>query len=161
GGTGTLLGPFVGAAVFIWMRDLLSKYLEYWEVFVGGAFVLIVLFCPDGIVGALRRLGARGGEGPAGQRPGGGPQPAPIGHTIAAHDDGALLQSRGLTKIFGGLVAVNAVDFTVRRGELRAVIGPNGAGKTTFFNLITGVLPPSDGRIIFKGKDITRQSAHI
>src|SRR5258705_3782925 len=56
GGTGTLLGPFVGAGVFIWMRDFLSKYLEYWEVFVGGAFVLIVLFLPDGIVGSLTRL---------------------------------------------------------------------------------------------------------
>ena len=52
GGTGTLLGPFVGAGVFIWMRDFLSKHLEYWEVFVGGAFVLIVLFLPDGIVGS-------------------------------------------------------------------------------------------------------------
>src|SRR5258708_34536601 len=56
GGTGTMLGPFIGAGVFIWMRDFLSKYLEYWEVFVGGAFVLIVLFLPDGIVGSLTRL---------------------------------------------------------------------------------------------------------
>ena len=56
GGTGTLLGPFVGAGVFIWMRDFLSKHLEYWEVFVGGTFVLIVLFFPDGIVGSLARL---------------------------------------------------------------------------------------------------------
>jgi branched-chain amino acid transport system ATP-binding protein len=48
----------------------------------------------------------------------------------------------------------------VRRGELRSVIGPNGAGKTTFFNLLTGVLPPSRGRILFKGRDITRRPAH-
>jgi branched-chain amino acid transport system ATP-binding protein len=55
---------------------------------------------------------------------------------------------------------VNGVDFQVRRGELRAVIGPNGAGKTTFFNMLTGVLPPSRGRIVFKGRDITRLPAH-
>jgi len=52
------------------------------------------------------------------------------------------------------------VDFQVRRGELRSVIGPNGAGKTTFFNLLTGVLPSSGGRILFKGRDITRLPAH-
>ena len=71
-----------------------------------------------------------------------------------------LLESRGLTKAFGGLTAVNRVDFQVRRGELRSVIGPNGAGKTTFFNLLTGVLPPSGGRILFKGRDITGLPAH-
>jgi ABC-type branched-subunit amino acid transport system ATPase component len=52
------------------------------------------------------------------------------------------------------------VDFQVRAGELRSVIGPNGAGKTTFFHLITGVLPPSGGRILFKGRDITGLPAH-
>src|SRR5262249_19463693 len=59
GGTSTLLGPFVGAGVFTWMRDFVSKHLEYWEVFVGSAFVLIVLFFPDGIVGSLMRLAGR------------------------------------------------------------------------------------------------------
>jgi branched-chain amino acid transport system ATP-binding protein len=74
--------------------------------------------------------------------------------------DGALLESRGLTKIFGGLTAVNGVDFQVRRGELRSVIGPNGAGKTTFFNLLTGVLPPTRGQIFFKGREVTGLPAH-
>ncbi|HET9922596.1 MAG TPA: ABC transporter ATP-binding protein [Methylomirabilota bacterium] len=57
-------------------------------------------------------------------------------------------------------MAVNRVDFQVRTGELRSVIGPNGAGKTTFFNLLTGVLPPSGGSIFFKGADITGLPAH-
>ena len=79
----------------------------------------------------------------------------------AGTDDGArLLESRGLTKAFGGLTAVNRVDFQVHKGELRSVIGPNGAGKTTFFNLLTGVLPPSGGQILFKGEDITGLPAH-
>jgi branched-chain amino acid transport system ATP-binding protein len=162
GGTGTLLGPFVGAGVFIWMRDFLSKYLEYWEVFVGGAFVLIVLFLPDGIVGTLARLGGRRRPAPAGADADALPEPARLAPAGArsAPADGRLLESRGLTKSFGGLTAVNRVDFQVRSGELRSVIGPNGAGKTTFFNLLTGVLPPSGGRILFKGRDITGLPAH-
>jgi branched-chain amino acid transport system ATP-binding protein len=162
GGTGTLLGPFVGAGVFIWMRDFLSKHLEYWEVFVGGAFVLIVLFLPDGIVGTLTRLLARRRAVPAAVVEDLAPEPERLlrRRPPEADGDGRLLESQGLTKVFGGLTAVNGVDFQVRRGELRSVIGPNGAGKTTFFNLLTGVLPPSGGRILFKGRDITHRPAH-
>jgi branched-chain amino acid transport system ATP-binding protein len=162
GGTGTLLGPFVGAGVFIWMRDFLSKHLEYWEVFVGGAFVAIVLFLPDGIVGSLTRLAARRRPHPAETMDDHVPEPEGRVPTRPREvgGDGPVLQSEGLTKVFGGLTAVNRVDFQVRRGELRSVIGPNGAGKTTFFNLLTGVLPPSGGRILFKGRDITRLPAH-
>jgi ABC-type branched-subunit amino acid transport system ATPase component/ABC-type branched-subunit amino acid transport system permease subunit len=162
GGTGTLLGPFVGAGVFIWMRDFLSKHLEYWEVFVGGAFVLIVLFLPDGIAGTLARLIARRRPAPADAAEGGPPEPERLvkAGARAGAADGRLLESRGLSKTFGGLTAVNRVDFQVRTGELRSVIGPNGAGKTTFFNLLTGVLPPSAGRILFKGRDITGLPAH-
>ena len=161
GGTGTLLGPFVGAGVFIWMRDFLSKHLEYWEVFVGGAFVLIVLFLPDGIVGSINRLIARRRPGPAAAVEGHVPEPARLMRSrTPGPGDGPLLESQGLMKVFGGLTAVNGVDFRVRRGELRSVIGPNGAGKTTFFNLLTGVLPPSQGRILFKGRDITNLPAH-
>ena len=162
GGTGTLLGPFVGAGVFIWMRDFLSKHLEYWEVFVGGAFVLIVLFLPDGIAGTLARLIARRPPAPADEADGGPPEPERLVKAGArtGADDGRLLESRGLSKTFGGLTAVNRVDFQVRAGELRSVIGPNGAGKTTFFNLLTGVLPPSAGRVLFKGRDITGLPAH-
>ena len=161
GGTGTLLGPFVGSAVFIWMRDFLSKHLQYWEVFVGGAFVLIVLFFPEGIVGTLRRVvGARTALAPSPPVASPAPRRSTARATSRANGDGLLLESRELTKHFGGLTAVNQVDFQVRRGELRAVIGPNGAGKTTFFNMLTGVLPPSRGRIFFKGRDITRLPAH-
>ena len=60
-----------------------------------------------------------------------------------------LLETDGLTKRFGGITAVDGVDFALESGELCSIIGPNGAGKTTFFNLLTGVLEPSDGRIRF------------
>lgn len=71
-----------------------------------------------------------------------------------------LLETKGLTKSFGGLTAVNDVNFQVARGELRAVIGPNGAGKTTFFNLIAGRLASTRGEIWFRGEDITHIAPH-
>jgi branched-chain amino acid transport system ATP-binding protein len=69
-----------------------------------------------------------------------------------------LLSVQGATKRFGGLVAVDAVDLSVANGELVSIIGPNGAGKTTFFNLLTGQLAPTSGRILFKGQDVSRLS---
>ena len=68
----------------------------------------------------------------------------------------SLLKVEKVSRVFGSLVAVNGVSLTVEPGELRAVIGPNGAGKTTFFNLISGFLTPSAGRIVFDGEDITK-----
>jgi branched-chain amino acid transport system ATP-binding protein len=66
-----------------------------------------------------------------------------------------ILQCKGVTRHFGGLVAVNQVDLAMGRGELVGLIGPNGAGKTTFFNCITGFNPPTSGTIHFLGEDIT------
>jgi branched-chain amino acid transport system ATP-binding protein len=70
-------------------------------------------------------------------------------------DPAPILRTSGLTLRFGGLTALNGVDFAVQRGEIRAVIGPNGAGKSSFFNCLTGVLRPSSGSIVFYGADIT------
>ena len=67
----------------------------------------------------------------------------------------SLLEVQAVSKRFGSLVAVDEVSMTVAKGEFRAVIGPNGAGKTTFFNLISGFLTPSAGRILFDGDDVT------
>lgn len=72
----------------------------------------------------------------------------------------AILETAGLTKRFGGLVAVNGVSFSLERGEILGVIGPNGSGKTTFINLVSGVYLPTAGSITFKGRDITRVPAH-
>ncbi len=73
--------------------------------------------------------------------------------------DDLLVTSR-LRKEFGGLVAVNDVDFTIPRGAIVSLIGPNGAGKTTFFNMITGMYKPTAGRVVFDGEDITGKPPH-
>ena len=72
----------------------------------------------------------------------------------------SLLETIGLTRRFAGLTAVNEVDLTVTEGAIHAVIGPNGAGKTTLFNLISGLVPPSEGVIRFTGLDITQLAVH-
>lgn len=66
-----------------------------------------------------------------------------------------LLELQRLTKNFGGLTAVNNLDLTVEKGQIMGLIGPNGAGKSTVFNMINGTFPPTKGKVIFKGKDIT------
>lgn len=71
-----------------------------------------------------------------------------------------LIETRGLTLHFGGLRAVDGVDFTLNRGEIHALIGPNGAGKTTFVSLLSGRRLPQSGTVLLAGEDITRLPAH-
>src|SRR5262245_56543976 len=71
-----------------------------------------------------------------------------------------LLQAELLRKEFGGLVAVDDVDFTIPGGSIVSLIGPNGAGKTTFFNMLTGVYTPTSGRILFSDEDVTGKPPH-
>jgi len=71
-----------------------------------------------------------------------------------------LLETQSLLRTFGGITAVDNVDFTLRDGEIRALIGPNGAGKTTFVSLITGRIEATSGKIIFAGENITKLPAH-
>jgi branched-chain amino acid transport system ATP-binding protein len=70
---------------------------------------------------------------------------------------GDILRTEALSKIFGGLTAVDSVSFAVPERSIASIIGPNGAGKTTFFNMLTGLYKPSLGRVTFAGKDITRK----
>jgi branched-chain amino acid transport system ATP-binding protein len=71
-----------------------------------------------------------------------------------------ILVAQGVRKEFGGLVAVNDVDFTIPEGSIVSLIGPNGAGKTTFFNMLTGVYKPTAGKIVFAGDDVTGKPPH-
>ena len=83
------------------------------------------------------------------------PGPAGGAVTAPAPDDGNVLVAQGITMRFGGLVAVNNVDFSIPKNAIVSLIGPNGAGKTTFFNTITGLYKPTSGRLLFEGQEIT------
>ena len=69
-----------------------------------------------------------------------------------------LLETRGLKKHFGGAHVINGIDFRIEANEIRCVIGPNGAGKSTFFKLITGEHRPSEGSVMFLGKDMSHEA---
>jgi ABC-type branched-subunit amino acid transport system ATPase component len=71
-----------------------------------------------------------------------------------------VLETAGLTKTFGGLTAVDALDLRVHRGEISSLIGPNGAGKTTVFNVVTGIYKPESGKVVFQGENITGRKPH-
>jgi branched-chain amino acid transport system ATP-binding protein len=72
----------------------------------------------------------------------------------------AYFKVEKLVKYFGGLAAVNGVSFEVQKGEILGIIGPNGCGKTTTFNMISGVFPPTSGKVIYKGKEIQGMKSH-
>ncbi len=168
GGVGTLFGPLLGAAVWLYLRDFLQAVVglgSAWRLVLGLVFVLLVCFLRRGLIGGLQdlvgRLAARSLPSTPVEAPapsGAAPPLASIGAPRRRQDtafSGPALEARGLTKSFGGLVANRNIDFAVEAGELRAIIGPNGAGKSTFFKMLTCELPPSSGRIIYHGRDIT------
>ncbi len=72
-----------------------------------------------------------------------------------------ILEVGAMTKRFGGLTALKDVDLRIEEGEIQGLIGPNGAGKTTFFNLITGIFPPTSGVVMFRGRDLLHAGAGI
>src|SRR5205085_7921715 len=89
--------------------------------------------------------------------PRGRPRRAPLRRDAVMAD---LLTAQNVRKEFGGLTAVNDVDFTVPEGSIVSLIGPNGAGKTTFFNMLTGVYKPTAGEIVFPGENVTGKPPH-
>ena len=161
GGAGILWGPVIGAAVLVPLSEALHAELGdlvpgVQGMVYGAAIILIVLLAPEGIYWRLRDvLGRRRA-----------PEPAPVPEASSfvalpvvrpAPDPTAesLLQVEGISKTYGGLKAVQAVSFDVRRGEILGIIGPNGAGKTTLFNLLNGLVAPTAGHVRFDGHDIT------
>jgi branched-chain amino acid transport system permease protein len=171
GGVGTLFGPLLGAAVWLYLRDFLQQHLHLgsaWMLVLGVVFVLLVCFLRRGLIGgiddAIRLVFHRRPKAAAPEVASAQAAPGPVAsvgpgrrqHTAAS--TGPVLEARGLTKSFGGLVANRDVNFRVERGELRAIIGPNGAGKSTFFKMLTCEMPPSSGKIFFEGQDITGMS---
>ena len=132
---------------------------------LGVVFVLLVCFLRRGLIGGLRDLvgafaarrappRARGGAGARRRR-----RRSPASARRAAAQEtpfsGPVLEARGLTKSFGGIVANRDINFAVEQGELRGIIGPNGAGKSTFFKMLTCEMPPTSGQI-----DLSRPRHH-
>ena len=170
GGTGTLFGPLFGAAVWLYLRDFLQGPVglgSAWRLVLGVIFVLLVCFLRRGLIGGVVSLLRRSSAQPHEEPPEEDPVIDDADNVIAsvgpsarqrvagpAHG-GPVLETRGITKRYGGLLANNDISFSVQEGELRGVIGPNGAGKSTFFKMLTCEVHPTAGKIFFHGRDIT------
>jgi len=158
GGMRSFLGPALGALFYILFREFLSIWTPHWLFFFGILFVGFVMFSPTGLVGVAGRLIAPFRKRIVEEAAMAGrtlsDEPLPAFLIPQEHYDGAILQVRGIAKSFGGIRAVQGVDFDVRDRSLHALIGPNGAGKTTAFNLISGMFPPDEGNILLRGQSI-------
>ena len=183
GGRATLVGPVLGAIVFTILPEVL-RTAQMWRMAIFGAMLmLIMLFMPDGIWPALERLPQRLQERVKGRRkPTGAPTLTPARHSLsdgfavdrprpslssrAGHDvalDGStdtLLTVKGLSVYFGGVQAVDKIDFEVKAGEILAIIGPNGAGKTTMLHAITRFGPITAGEIWHQGQLLNGLRSH-
>ena len=164
GGTGTLFGPMVGAAVWLFLRDFLQSAFGLgatWKLVLGLVFVVLVMFLRRGLIGGAAVLGRRWSarKAPPDAAPVASPAPvASVGLSRRRTEvpfAGPVIEVRGLTKAFGGIVANRDINFAVEEGELRGIIGPNGAGKSTFFKMLTCEMRPTAGQVIFRGRDIT------
>jgi branched-chain amino acid transport system permease protein len=157
GGVGLVAGAFVGAAAVKlaenqlqnWLPALLGTSGPVELVVFGMVLILVLQLTPDGLWAlAVRRLPRRRHEAA------GLADAAPLPRATPPARGETVLSVHGVRKRFGGLVAVDGVGFDVRAGEIVGLIGPNGAGKSTLFNLITGVLPLTAGRVEFRGERV-------
>ena len=141
GGTTVFFGPLVASVFYVGVEYVASLYLpERWPL----------------IFGAHVRHRDHGRS--PGRRAVSGAVDREVLRAVEEGDPWPLLEAQNLSVHFGGLAAVKNVTFGVEPGERLALIGPNGAGKTTLFNLLTGQLKPSGGKVFFKGQDITNAS---
>ncbi|HEU5018908.1 MAG TPA: branched-chain amino acid ABC transporter ATP-binding protein/permease [Pseudolabrys sp.] len=162
GGSGYLLGAVVGAGLITLMKNAVQDYLPLIAPGASGRleivvfsilFILFLQYARDGIVPFVAQWLPEPKRTPP-------PEMPPLPRRAQPAPGRSLLRVESAVRRFGGLVAVNDVSFDLRAGEILGLIGPNGAGKTTMFNLITGALRASSGRVVFAGKDITHVSAH-
>ncbi|MBN8979281.1 MAG: branched-chain amino acid ABC transporter ATP-binding protein/permease [Rhizobiales bacterium] len=180
GGTGTLFGPLLGATIWLFLQDFLQAALGLgaaWKLVLGLIFVLLVCFLRRGIIGGIVDLynlatGKKAALAAAAEAAEAADAAGALELSSATASTpqltlrsregdsykGPILQATGLTKRYGGLAANSDINFTVNHGELRGIIGPNGAGKSTFFKMLTCEVPPTSGKIVFEGNDITGQS---
>jgi branched-chain amino acid transport system permease protein len=164
GGRGTLYGPVIGAFIVSLVNEGATVYggnSQTRVLIMGLILVLVVLFLPAGLLPSLSAAWRRRHPVEVSFTD----QVGALSHNTAvvrsrlpgsSDRPGPLLEVRGVSKRFGGLVAVDGADLVVERGSITALIGPNGSGKTTLFNLITGAMPLDSGTITFNGKRIEK-----
>ena len=177
GGVGSVYGAVVGAfaveGLDEGLRTLIPQLVpgavgEVQLIGFGIALTLIMIFLPGGLHQAFRLLVGRirsdrsSRSGPADDEPARQVDDGPLLARDGRPEPGTpLLVVEGLTKRFGGVVAVDSLDLTVHAGEIVALIGPNGAGKTTAFNMISGAVVPTSGTVTMSGQRVEGRKPHV
>ncbi len=156
GGIGTTWGPVIGAVVLTFAPELLRVSKAYYLVMYGAGIAAMIIFLPNGLMGLANRCFRRSAPAPDSSANAGGDVPGPM--RPPAPNDGLdsepILTIEGLTCRFGGLVAIDDLSLSVRRGSIHGLIGPNGSGKSTLINLVTGLHVANSGNISFDGRPI-------
>jgi branched-chain amino acid transport system permease protein len=160
GGAGTRYGPLVGASVMAVLQEALATQAELRLIVYGAVLLLALIAAPEGLVGTIARLPAVARWRRPPRLPAVVPGWSGVTHPPIQPDQ-PILVTRGLTKDFGGLRAVNGVDLQIMPGKIHALIGPNGAGKSTMVNLITGIYPPTKGTIVYCGAEVNTLPPHV
>jgi ABC-type branched-subunit amino acid transport system ATPase component/ABC-type branched-subunit amino acid transport system permease subunit len=161
GGGGLVAGALFGAALIGFLNVIGHQYDNWREVAYGGLVIAFVVFAPSGILGVLRAPLMRARRRAVAQAAGGRAIVAASTalSAVRAPSDEPLVV-RGVTKRFGGLVALDDVSFSLRPGTLTSVIGPNGAGKTTLFNAICGIGRLNAGQVVIGAVDVAGRQPH-
>ncbi len=159
GGSRTRYGPLVGAVVTALLQEALATQAELRLIVYGAVLVLTLIIAPEGIVGAFSKLPFIARRRRLPPLPVEVPTWGGVTRTIK-NKERPLLTLENVTKDFGGLRAVDQVDMQIMPGTIHGLIGPNGAGKSTIVNLVMGIYPPTEGKIIFRNNEVTALPPH-
>jgi branched-chain amino acid transport system permease protein len=151
GGIQSAFGAVMGTGLLIVLPEWLRFLKEVYMAVYGIAVILIMVFMPEGIWGLLGKAFARRREATGTAVA----SAAPLNLDVSPADASPMLKLTGVQKHFGGVKAVDGLDFKVKRGTVHALIGPNGSGKTTTLNVLNGIYKPTGGRIVLDGRDVT------
>nr|WP_249133577.1 branched-chain amino acid ABC transporter ATP-binding protein/permease [Bradyrhizobium sp. AUGA SZCCT0182] len=174
GGVGTVWGPVIGSVILIPLAETLnaeagSRFPGIQGVIYGLAIICVILLAPEGLYWKVRDFLRKRSALPAAATQSApnvpvaapvpaAPAPARVKRSVGTGD--VVLEVRNLSRSFGGLKAVQDVNFKLRQNEILGIIGPNGAGKTTLFNLLNGFLRPGTGEILLDGREMSGRKPH-
>lgn len=160
GGSGSMAGPLLGAVTLTIIGSFLARW-TWAEHFANGALLLFALYVmPRGLAGVIGDVLARF------RSPVSRPEPV----AVAAEGlrgkpgcaaPGTLLQATGISKSYGGVKPARNLSAVLTGGHIHALIGPNGAGKSTFINVLSGIVRPDQGKIVFRGENLTNKPVHV
>ena len=161
GGQGTLSGPIIGAIIATFIPELFNATPDLKQIVYGLLLIVLPQIMPGGIAGTIKKRFREIDDNKYILEASDETEFDFDSYRIKKSSDAEnIMVVKGLTKKFGGLTAVNNLDMIIKRGTVHSLIGPNGAGKSTTVNMITGIDIPTEGSVVFNGKEVTGKPIH-